>query len=437
MRIIRPGPVALVLAIVGSTAPPALAQAPSPPASQALNDAQTEVARLQQELAAMREQYDARLHALEERLAALAAAAPAAPQQPAAAPPAGPPPPPEPPPPTTPVPGATSSNAKVFNPDIAVIGNLLGAAGHNPNSDQPTFGLDEVETSFQAIVDPYARADVFLSAGPEGLDIEEGFVTFNTLPGGLLLKAGKMRAQFGKVNTMHTHVLPWTDRPLVTENLVGGDEGVSESGLSVSRLIENPFMFVELTGETFYGASEVFQSNKRPDLVYVARARAYRDLTEGTNLDLGSSFAYGPSAIVPDLVTPEDTSTRLIGIDATFRYRPLRRAIYRRFIARSEFIWSQPRQSGVPGQTAFGMYASGDYQFARRWYAGARYDRSGRAWEASTTDTGGAFYLTYWPSEFNQVRGQYRRTHYGDGVHANEFLFQFLFSIGAHGAHVF
>jgi hypothetical protein len=35
------------------------------------------------------------------------------------------------------------------------------------------------------------------------------------------------------------------------------------------------------------------------------------------------------------------------------------------------------------------------------------------------------------------VRGQYRRTRYAEAVTANEFLFQFLFSIGAHGAHVF
>ena len=35
-----------------------------------------------------------------------------------------------------------------------------------------------------------------------------------------------MRAQFGKVNTLHTHALPTVDRPLVTENLVGGEEGL-------------------------------------------------------------------------------------------------------------------------------------------------------------------------------------------------------------------
>ena len=45
--------------------------------------------------------------------------------------------------------------------------------------------------------------------------------------------------------------------------------------------------------------------------------------------------------------------------------------------------------------------------------------------------------VTFWPSEFSQVRGQFRRTRSAEGVTANEALFQFLFSIGAHGAHIF
>ena len=52
-------------------------------------------------------------------------------------------------------------------------------------------------------------------------------------------------------------------------------------------------------------------------------------------------------------------------------------------------------------------------------------------------DTGGSLLLTYWPSEFSQIRGQLRRTRYGEGLTANEFLFQFQFSMGAHGAHPF
>ena len=49
------------------------------------------------------------------------------------------------------------------------------------------------------------------------------------------------------------------------------------------------------------------------------------------------------------------------------------------------------------------MYASGEYQFARRWFAGGRYDYSQRPLDSSLVDKGGAATLTFWPSEFSQV----------------------------------
>ncbi len=175
----------------------------------------------------------------------------------------------------------------------------------------------------------------------------------------------------------------------------------------------------------------MFEGNERSQLTYVARLRGYRDLTEGSNLDIGTSFAYGNTATGPD------TTGQLLGVDATFRYRPLRRAIYSRFQARTELVWSRQDLDDDERARAFGMYGSADYQFARRWVGGIRYDRSGRALNGDAIDNGGAFTLTYWPSEFSQVRGEYRLTRYADDVTANEFLFQFLFAIGAHGAHVF
>ena len=46
--------------------------------------------------------------------------------------------------------------------------------------------------------------------------------------------------------------------------------------------------------------------------------------------------------------------------------------------------------------------------------------------------------LTFWPSEFSQLRGQLRRTKYGDlDKSVTELLMQLQFSIGAHGAHSF
>ncbi len=77
------------------------------------------------------------------------------------------------------------------------------------------------------------------SANP-GVDLEEGYITFTSLPAGFVAKVGKFRSAFGKINTLHTHVLPWADRPLVTENLLGGDEGISDAGLSASRILPAP-----------------------------------------------------------------------------------------------------------------------------------------------------------------------------------------------------
>src|SRR5205807_10463047 len=107
--------------------------------------------------------------------------------------------------------------------------------------------MHESEIGLQAIVDPYARADFFISFGEEGVNLEEGFLTFTALPKGFVAKGGKMRAAFGKVNTLHNHVLPWVDRPLVTRNLVGGEDGIDDAGFSVARLITNPWMFLEAT----------------------------------------------------------------------------------------------------------------------------------------------------------------------------------------------
>ena len=441
-------------------APPALAQ--TPPAAQAPAQAQEvqqvreDLAKLKQDFDLLRQQYDNRLSQLEERLkeiggtsgpsappaqSPVAAHDPAAPA-PAALVPVDAPTLPQTPDQTAGQQGSLAGSSKVFNPDTSVIANFLSVAGKNPMSTQPSLQLAEAEVSFQAVVDPYARADFFLSAGPEGLDIEEGYITFTSLPGNMLLKVGKMRAQFGKVNTLHSHAMPTADRPLVTENLVGGEDGLSDSGMSVSHLVQTSALYLELTGEVFAGTSNVFQSPAPSKLNYVGRVRAYHDLTENSNIDLGTSYAFGPTDVGQVTTLPADTAPptlnkSLYGIDATYRYRPLRRAIYKRLNLRTELIWSRQDLPAGDQTTAFGWYGLGEYQFARRWYLGARYDRSGRTLDGSLHDNGASFFMTFWPSEFSQIRGQYRLTNYAEGVRANEFLFQFNFAIGAHGAHIF
>jgi hypothetical protein len=410
----------LVVPILACWLPAAArAQAPAEPSA----DPGAQVARLREELRSVRTEYEQRLAALEARLDALQQA-PATEASPAA-PLAEPPPPAVATPPSGPAP-----SSKVFNPDIAAIGDFLGAMGKSPGSGEPSLEMHEAEVSFQAFVDPYARGDVFLTFGPEEVGIEEAYATFPALPGGLLLKVGQMRDAFGKVDAMHNHTLPWTDRPLVTRNLTGGEEGLTDAGISLSRLVPVPGLFLEATGQVYRGQSEVFAAPTRGDLSYVGHLKAYRDLSESANLELGGSIAYGNNGV------DASSTTRLIGVDASFRYRPLRRSIYTRFLARGEAVWSR-RSELVGAPQSFGAYGFLEYQLARRWFAGLRFDYSDRAEDASLTDKGASALLTFWPSEFSQVRGQYRHARFGEGTTANEFLFQLIFSIGAHGAHPF
>ncbi len=410
----------ILAAVVLSSAPAVSAQTAD---VQALRQ---EIEQLRKEFEAVQQQYGERLSALEARLGGAAVPAPAAPE------PTG----------SLPLYSAATAGSKIFNPDIGLIGNFISATGQSRGGSEsiapiPFAALQESELSFQAIVDPYARADFFLALGEEGIEVEEGYVSFPTLPGGLLVKVGKFRANIGRLNAFHNHTLPWIDRPLVMYNLLGGspldpDTGIKDAGVSASRLIPAGNLFLEATGEVFRGDSgTVFKSSRRSDVSVVGRLRAYADFTEETNIEIGGSYARGHNDLGSDFVT------QLYSTDVAVRWRPLRRALYRSFVGRMELFWSR-REETLEVQQAFGGYASLDYQLTRRWFVGGRYDWSERANKGAVQDRGNSAVLTFWPSEFTQIRSQYRRTRYGDdGRVANELLLQALFTIGAHGAHPF
>src|SRR5439155_18879545 len=153
--------------LTGSQAVYAQTPPPQPGDAQALR---TEIDQLKRD-------FDARLAALEARLTAIEggqraegqpAATPTAQVPPGAAGAGGPS-------GTLPVYGTTGaavSGAKVFNPDMAVIGDFLGAGGTNRTNPNPALEVHESEAAFQAIVDPYARADFFISFGQEGVNLE-------------------------------------------------------------------------------------------------------------------------------------------------------------------------------------------------------------------------------------------------------------------------
>lgn len=420
---------AIAAAVFFAIVPMTLLAQPAPAADERIERLEEQIELLQKQLDELRLQLDelrgtpaedavsgAEPAPADDLMAVAPVAAPSAPQ---AAEPLGAP--------VTSAPSTTTSRS-FFNPQISVVGNLLGHAGdENPFDERDSFAFDEAEIALESFVDPYAKAKIFIGVGEDEVELEEGFIHFLTLPAGLQARAGKLKSSFGKFNLQHSHTWSWADAPLVSRTFFG-DEGLADAGLSVSGILPNPFgLYLEGTAEVFRGTvEEVFEPQSRNDLLWVGHLRGYRDLTEASNVEVGGSFATGG--------LEDGGRSRFSGLDLTYRWKPLERSLYRSLLARAEVMRND--RDDVES-AALGYYASGDFQFARRWMAGLRLDRVERPEDPSLTDRGGALTLTFRPSEFSLIRGQVRQTEYAEDFDALELLFQIQFSIGAHGAHVF
>jgi hypothetical protein len=364
---------------------------------------------------------------------------PTSPPAPSPTPPPGeatPPPEETPPPPGPVVPGGAPQQASnILNPNISLVGNLVGFAGGDRTLPDKAFDLSELELGIQAPIDPYARADAFIAFTAEGIDVEEGYVTWLALPASLSLKAGKFRSNLGKFNRTHPPETPFVDRPLAAERFFG-DEGLAAVGISASYLLPVPF-YLNLDGEVttnwdeapLFGdvteSGELRSGGRRRDLGYLARVSTYRDFSESTNLTVGASFARGVHDAAGEL------SSDVFAADATLRWKNPRRAIYRSAIWQTEAYFT--RREEEPGsQGAFGGFSYVEYQFQRRWRTGIRAD-----YVEDPTEKGGLVYVTFWPSEFSALSAQGRLIRRADGRDDFAAFLKLTFNIGPHGAHPF
>jgi len=253
--------------------------------------------------------------------------------------------------------------------------------------------------------------------------VEEGFVTTLGLPYSLALKAGKFYAELGRHNLLHAHAFPFIDAPLVSERLLG-EEGLNETGLGLSALLPLPW-YAELNGQALNGDHELFASPKGRDLLYLGHLKNFWELGPSATLELGSSWAGGNNQ--------EGHTSALAGVDLTLKWRaagPRTRAL----VWQSEYLRAR---SNLPAGTEKqgGLYSLLQYQFARRWWAQARWDLVGlprpRGAERAHRLSG---LLALVPSEFSALRLQYSRLDEGGGG-TDQVQMQYNFTIGSHPAH--
>src|ERR1044071_1202559 len=240
--------------------------------------------------------------------------------------------------------------SNLLNPNISAIGWFQAEVGHRDLHNSATenseaFQLKEVELAFQAVVDPYSRADFIVSITRDGAEVEEGTINWFALPGDLALKAGKFKNNFGRFNRIHTGETAFADRPLVEQKFFG-EEGLSGSGGSLSWQVPNPYLLINWDLEAVTAPNPTdnpaFEKAEKKDLLYVSRLGGYLDLTEATNISFGSSLAVGPAGESFDSISNSSTTlrSRVGGVDLTLRWKNPRRAIYRSFVWNTEALWS-------------------------------------------------------------------------------------------------
>jgi hypothetical protein len=396
-----------------------------------------DVSDLRKEITAIKNAYEARIEALEQKLKTLEAqqATRSAPAEPAATEA------------RAPAPagreaqrtGAVSAGS-AFNPQLSVIlngvyysdnqgGNGAGMAGdvagifhghghdgHDHGGLEQGFNLQETEIAFSATVDPYFDAATYLAISSDGdVELEEAYLQTRSLPAGLRVKAGKFLSDIGYANSRHPHQWDFTDQNL-PYLAVFGDHGLTDTGVQLTWLPELPVYTLfgveasqskdlERIGATVddhdqehyeeeLGVDSIGLGRKKQGpQFYTAFAKVAPDLGADHALQVGAWYAYFRQHQEVDehdgLTRAFEGDARAWGLDAVYKYDSglshgqgdwKLQAEYLRANKDLDLTFSSAGAAdGSLRGTQDGLYLQGWYGFAPRWRAGLRYDTTGLA----------------------------------------------------------
>ncbi len=358
--------------------------------------------------------------------------------------------------PTPKSPASSAGPSNAFNPALSgtvsmFAGGTSRAAdaeeeeGHaGPGHLSSGLMLQEVELRFSAIIDPYLRADITLSGHLDEIAFEEAYLTTLSLPS-ITVRAGKMIANVGRHNLLHTHAYPFITAPLPWRVLLG-PEGLRDTGVSADILLPLPF-YTELNIQAFAGdwpmmeaergddpttAVDEFRPDQRrdEDLAYVGHLKTVHEFGLSTTLELGGSYVGGNNG--------HGELSHTVGGDLTVKWRPVDAERYTSLEWAAEYLWVQ--KNGASGDKEVGgVYTSLRYQFAQRYWLQGRAALLGVPAGAEGPIWRGEILFAVVPSEFSTVRLQYAVEGPVDGSSSpiHELFLQAVVSIGSHPAHAY
>lgn len=316
------------------------------------------------------------------------------------------------------------------------------------------FNLEAAELFLFAPVDPYFNLYATIPVTENGAELEEAYFVTTSLPYGLQLKGGKFKSGFGRINSQHPHAWDFVDIPLAYKAF-SGPEGITEKGAQLTYLPPLPF-YTLLGAEILQGENDIlFGSDAKPGPhAYTLFAKASFDLTDNSTILFGPSIMTGKTKTdsVADDTEFRGTST-LYGLEFTYKWKPSKTQsltlqseyLYRRQNGDLEDMFALTTDPLKRAQD--GLYFQTVYQHDR-WRVGARYDvlsffKDDYVLAGTNQDFGkkpwrASGMLEFNPTEFSRIRLQYNHDKSArDGKTNQELFLQFVFGIGAHGAHLF
>ena len=323
------------------------------------------------------------------------------------------------------------------------------------------FTTQNLEFSMLGAIDPYLNGEAHLifqidKEGKSELEVEEAFLTTQSLPYGLQIKAGTYFTEFGRLNPQHPHTWAFVDQPVINTRLFGGD-GLRGPGARLSWLTplswyseifggvqnangETAFSFLNEEGEDFSGYTLKNREVKSlEDMLYSTHWLNSFSLSDELTLNVGASALFGPNA------TGDDNKTNIYGTDIYLKWTPLTNDRGFPFVAWQTEFMKRDYEAGKSKKDLddWGLYSHILWGFKKNWVSGLRYDFADgdgapndylrdRRYRISPN-------LTWYPTEFSKLRLQYNydkaeHINGNDGEEHSAWL-QFEFMLGSHPKH--
>ncbi len=332
-----------------------------------------------------------------------------------------------------------------------------GEAGPAPEG----LSLAETEISISANVDDkftaMLNAPIVIEDGDTHVELEEAWVETLALPAGLALRMGRFFSAIGYLNSRHFHAWDFADQPLVYQAFLGNQ--YLDDGLRASWLAPTDF-YLELS-------AEVLRGDRYPagGATHSGIGAGSVSVKTGGDVGISNSWLLGLAWLGTDAEGREaggeddpylfSGDADLVIADFVWKWAPNGNWRQQNFTFQAEYLWrSEQGDYTMPdGMTGpwdvdqSGWYVQAVYQPFPRWRFGARYDhlsgddpgpwwRDTPLYPGASDPTRFSLMADWSNSEFSRLRFQYNRDS-ATTTTDDQFGLQYIFSIGAHGAHSF